>query len=105
MIEKIEITPIPWQEFSVVLDGQNCVIALRQVAESIFCDLICNEVEIFRGRKVCLGTDINCYPSPNFKGRLFIEDLLGNADPQYEDLNSRWILLYQSAEETSDAQQ
>lgn len=96
MTEQIEISPIPWQEFSVVLDSQNCVISLRQVAESIYCDLTCNDIEIFKGRKVCIGTPINCYPSPNFKGKLYMVDTLGNSDPQYEGLNDRWILVFES---------
>ncbi|WP_290371932.1 hypothetical protein [uncultured Parasutterella sp.] len=90
---QINISALPWQEFSVVLDGQNCVISLRQVAESMYCNLTCNGVDIFKGRKICNGTPINTYPSPNFKGRLMI-DTLGNSDPQYEGLNERWILVY-----------
>ena len=91
---QINISALPWQEFSVVLDGQNCVISLRQVAESMYCNLTCNEVDIFKGRKICNGPPINTYPSPNFKGRLMMIDTLGNSDPQYEGLNERWILVY-----------
>lgn len=58
---QINISALPWQEFSVVLDGQNCVISLRQVAEHMYCNLTCEEVEIFKGRKVCVETDINTY--------------------------------------------
>lgn len=105
MIEQIEISPLPWQEFSVVLDSQNCVIQLRQIAESLYCDLTCNEIEIFKGRKVCVGTDINCYPSPNFNGRLYFIDTLGRSDPHYEELNTRWLLLYESTDSEASNEQ
>lgn len=102
---QINISALPWQEFSVVLDGQNCVISLRQVADHMYCNLTCEEVEIFKGRKVCVGTDINTYPSPNFKGKLRMIDTLDNSDPQYEGLNDRWILVYASENEVLNGAQ
>lgn len=96
-MNQIVISALPFQEFSCVLDGQNCVITLRQVAEYLFCDLMVEGVQIFSGRRCCVGTDINCYPTPLFSGRLFFVGTLGNSDPQYEGLNSRWILVYEEA--------
>lgn len=98
-MNQINVSALPFQEFSCVLDGQNCVIRLRQVAEHLFCDLSVEDSQIFVGRRCCLGTDINCYPTPEFSGRLFFVDSLGNADPQYEGLNSRWLLAYEEAED------
>ena len=115
---QINISALPWQEFSVVLDGQNCVISLRQVADHMYCNLTCEEVEIFKGRKVCVGTDINTYGNGqrsldyivNFlirqlPGKLRMIDTLGNSDPQYEGLNDRWILVYASENEVLNGAQ
>lgn len=71
----------------------------------MYCNLTCEEVEIFKGRKVCVGTDIKTYPSPNFKGKLRMIDTLGNSDPQYEGLNDRWILVYASENEVLNGAQ
>ena len=97
-MNQIVISALPFQEFSCVLGGQNCVITLRQIAESLYCDLAVDGVQIFAGRRCCIGTDINCYPTPLFSGRLFFIDTLGKSDPQYQELNSRWLLVYEEAE-------
>jgi hypothetical protein len=94
MIVQIPLSAIPWQEFDIVLNGQNCTISLRQIAESLFCDLTVDGVEIFKGRICEDDSPINLYPSRYFTGTLFFEDTKGAENPQYQGLNSRWILLY-----------
>lgn len=99
--ELIPLQSIPWQSFSVVLNGQNCVISIRQMAERLYADLICNGVEIFTGRLCTLGTNLNCYPTPNFVGSLFFLDTFGKSDPQFEGLGDRWKLIFSFADDES----
>jgi hypothetical protein len=96
---QIPISAIPWQVFNVVLDGQKCKISLRQIAQSLYCDLICDDQTIFVGRICEDGTPINCYPSRYFRGNLVFYDTKGNEHPQYEGLNDRWILTYTAENE------
>lgn len=93
-IEQIPVDPVPWQEFSVVLNGQNCVISLRQIAERLYADLTVGDTPIFTGRICQNGTAVNLYNDKDFSGKLVFADLLGNENPQYEGLGTRWVLLY-----------
>lgn len=93
---QVPISPIPFQELSVVLDDQNCVIALRQIAQSIYCDLTVDDTVVFQGRICETESLINQYPSRYFRGQLYFVDTKGSANPQYEGLNSRWLLVYAS---------
>ena len=99
---QITTSAIPWQEFSVLLDGQMCVIALRQMGGRLYCDLKCNDKNVFTGRICAHGMDINCYNSPDFKGLLFFVDTKGKAHPQYEGLNDRWVLCYETESERAE---
>ena len=59
-MNQIVISALPFQEFSCVLGGQNCVISLRQIAESLYCDLAVDGVQVFEGSRCCIGHDTNC---------------------------------------------
>ena len=96
MANQIPLSAIPWQTLSVVLDGQNCLISLRQVAENLFCDLTVNDIEIFKGAICADRSAINQYPSRYFSGTLYFVDTKGTENPQYEGLTDRWVLLYDS---------
>ena len=90
----IPTSAIPNQEFSVVLDGQNCVIALRQLAECLYADLTVDDVPVFRGRVCGLYVPLNLYRSQYFRGSLWFADTKGSGNPTYEGLNDRWLLCY-----------
>lgn len=96
---QISTSAIPWQEFSVLLDDQKCLIRLRQVGGRLFCDLECNDEVVFEGRICANDMDINCFNSRKFSGHLFFIDTKGDEDPQYEGLNDRWLLCYETGEE------
>lgn len=101
MVE-IPVSAIPFQEFSVVLDDQNCTIVLRQIAESLFCDLTVDERVVFQGRICEINAPINLYHSRFFKGSLIFVDTKGSDNPQYDGLGDRWVLIYISESEVSD---
>lgn len=93
-VQQIPIDPIPYQEFSVILNGQNCVIVLRQIAERLYSDLTVDDIPVFSGRICQNGTAVNLYSDKDFSGKLSFVDTLGNDNPQYEGLGTRWLLLY-----------
>lgn len=100
---QIPTSELPWQEFSIVLDNQNCTIRLRQIAERLYCDLEIDNEIIFEGNLVCNRTDIELYNSPRFHGHLFFVDMLGDTDPVYIGLNSRYLLCFETEEERNAA--
>jgi len=93
-MKKIPLQPVPSQTLSVVLSGQNCQIAVYQKSTGLYLDLDVDNAPIVSTalchdrvrlvRSVYLG----------FVGDLAFVDTLGHADPQYEQLGSRFVLAY-----------
>ena len=98
MIVEIPVDAIPWQEFSIVLNDYKCLISLRQVGESIFCDLTVDDIPIFKGAICEDRSAINQYPSRYFDGTLYFIDTKGKEKPEYTGLGDRWVLLYEYEE-------
>lgn len=46
-LQLIPLTPIPHQQFSIVLDGQNCVITLRQMGNGLYASGTIDQVDVF----------------------------------------------------------
>lgn len=97
---RIPLQQIPNQEFSIVLDGQNCVINLRQMGGFLYLTLTADEVKICDTHVCQAGEPIPVWNTPLFSGRLFFIDENGKfAPPQYEALGERFILNYATADE------
>ena len=95
----IPISSAPAQRFQVVLDGQYCNLILRQKAKRLYLDLSVADFAVCAGAVCVHGADIIQSPSPYFSGSLHFLDISGQAAPQWEELNSRFVLLYLSADE------
>lgn len=91
---QIPIQAISAQRLQVVLDGQNCTLALYTRGGRMYADLDVGSVAVFRGAICRDGADIVQSPSLHFSGSLHFVDTLGWTDPQYEGLGNRYILLY-----------
>lgn len=91
---QIPLQAIPAQRLNVVLDDQNCTIALYQRGRSLYMDLAVDSDTICNGAICRNGASIVQSPSLHFDGTLHFFDTLGNEDPQYSKLDTRWILLY-----------
>ena len=99
MIE-IPLQKLPHQEFSSVLDGQNCVLELRQMGSFLYLTLTADEVKICDSHACQSGEPIPVWNTPLFSGRLFFQDGNGKLKaPQYDGLSDRYTLYYVTAEE------
>lgn len=99
MIAQIEIQKLPNQSFSVLLNGQECDIQLRQMGHRVYCSLSVEDTPIFKNALCTESAPINGDRALGFDGVLFFVDSKGNASPQWEGLGERWLLYYASSDE------
>jgi len=95
-MQQIPLRPIPAQRLQVVLDDQNCTLALYDRGGRLYADLDVGNVSVFRGAICRYGADIVQSPTLRFSGSLHFYDTQGTKEPDYEGLGSRFILLYLS---------
>lgn len=93
---EIPVSPIPYQEFYVILNGQNCYITLRQLGDYLYASLRVDNHIIFSNVICNINAALNVYPSPYFTGILQFYDVKGTDKPHYSELGSRWLLKYRS---------
>ena len=99
----VEATPN--QQFQVVLDDQNCTIALYQRGKRMYLDLYVDDTAICQGM-ICLPTVGVPRNSRDFSGKIFVVDTLSTPSrqeaPQWEGLGSRWNLVFLTADEVEE---
>ena len=91
---QISLQPIPSQVIRVVLGGQNCQLFVYQKNQGLFVDVAVNNTNI---DCASLAYDMTPLVSRNyegFDGNLFFVDTLGNLNPDYTGLGTRYLLLY-----------
>ena len=93
-VQQIPVDPVPYQEFAVILNGQNCFITLRQMGDFIYMSLRVDNTVIYNNLICDVNRVINIYPDANFSGKFFFVDTKGKVRPEYSGLNSRWLLYY-----------
>lgn len=91
---EIPLDPVPFQDLSVQLGGQNCQISVYELTTGLFLDLSVDNTPIVTGvlcndrcrivREAYLG----------FIGDLSFIDTQGTDAPQSTGLGDRWQLLY-----------
>lgn len=91
---QIPLEAIPAQEFSILLDNQPCTISLYQRGALMYMDLHVGDAVIFRGNVCNNLSSILQSPTRAFKGSLHFADTRGDTPPQWEGLNSRYVLVY-----------
>ena len=100
---KIPLQQIASQKFRIVLEGQNVTIRLFYRFGDMYADVFVGNETICLGSICRNRTAIVENAGEKFKGNLFFMDMLGDTDPQYEDLGSRYVFLYVSANESLPA--
>ena len=96
---KIPLKVAPSQRLNVVLDGQNCTVNIYYRYGNTFLDLVCNQTAVTTGA-ICRNRASVVQVANNvFSGSLHFLDLVGDSDPYYKDFNTRYILLFVSADE------
>jgi len=95
---QVPLSPIPAQTLAIILGGQNCTIAVYQKGDALYFDLVTDSVTITTTR-VCRNK-IRLLLSANylgFVGDFVFVDTQGDTQPQYAQLNTRYVLLYLEA--------
>lgn len=94
--QEIPLSPIPYQEVAILLNGQNCFISVRQLGIFLYCSLRVEGRQIFSNVICSINTRVNVFRSPYFTGILRFYDTQGTEKPHYSGLGSRWILVYRA---------
>lgn len=97
-VQVIPLEPIPSQTLNIVLAGQNCQLALNTLATGMYFTLTAD------GESICINTICRNVAQLlldrgylGFVGDFTFVDQVGDADPVYTGLGSRWLLLYNDA--------
>ncbi len=97
---QVPLAPVASQRLSIVLGNQNCQINVYQKADCMYVDLAVDAVSIIRTKaarnrsRLLLATSY-----AGFVGDLVFVDTIGDEQPYYTGLGSRWFLLYLTAAE------
>lgn len=92
----INIASFPAQEFTVVLDGQECTFSLFTRLGKMYLDLTVGTIPICAGVICQYATEILQSKSPDFHGTLYFWDSDGVRAPEWEGVGTRFFLLYAS---------
>lgn len=94
-LQQIPVQQTANQAFSVVLDERNVQITLRTTETGLYISVLSDGVPVVTGRR-CLDRT-NLIPAGGYLGMpnsLFFADLQGEADPDFAEFGTRFVLLY-----------
>ncbi len=96
-MQEISLQSVPSQQSQIVLNGQQCQIAVYVKTQCMFFDMTVNGSPV--AYAVQAKNLVNLVPTSylGFTGWLLFLDTQVNEDPQYTGLGTRWILLYLDA--------
>ncbi|MGO4743971.1 phage baseplate plug family protein [Serratia quinivorans] len=98
-MQTITLQPIKAQQVGITLGGQDCQIRLVQRTTGLFIDVALNGLWIVQG-VICLNCNkLVRYEHLGLQGELFFADTIGDADPVFDELGTRFQLLYATKEE------
>lgn len=92
----INVAPLPSQEFTVVLGGQECTISLYSRLGKMYFDLTAGAIPVCAGAICQHGTEILQSHTQLFKGAFYFWDDEGSSPPMWEGIGTRFYLLYAS---------
>lgn len=93
-IQQIPIKASPSQTLDIILAEQNVTIVLQARLGKLFADVALDNVAAVRGRLCHDRTQILNESYRGFKGEIFFLDKNGTEDPNWREINSRFVLLY-----------
>ena len=100
-MQTIPIKNVPVQTVLTVVDEQNCQIYLYQTPMGMFFDLNVNGTDVVDSVICEDANPLVCIQYNGFQGNFVFIDTQGSDDPMFEGLNSRYFLLYLTAEENA----
>ena len=98
-MQRIPLSNNPNQQFSIVLNDQNCVITLRQIAQQVYASLSVDQEVVFETMACRDRMPLPIFSTTKFSGRLMFIDIRGRENPNYEGFNDRFVLVYLTDEE------
>lgn len=96
---QIQLLNEPVQRLRTVVDGQRAQIYLRQKPQGLFVDVNINGVDVVTSSLALDTAPIVPRDYAGMSGNLMFLDTRGNDDPHYSEFNSRFFLVYLTAEE------
>lgn len=98
-MQEITLKPVKAQQVGVTIGSQECQIRLVQRTTGLYIDVALSGIWIIQG-VICLNCNkLVRYAHLGFQGELFFADTIGDADPVYDELGSRFQLFYATKEE------
>lgn len=97
----IPVSDIANAEFSIVLNGQNCVLGIRQLGGRLYMTLSVDQQTIFENELCCNKRLMPVFETPLFTGKFRWTDSLGSNHPAYPGLGARYQLSYLTSEEVN----
>lgn len=99
----MEIIPLenePNQQLQVILDDQECSIAVYSRCDRLFMDLTVGQDVVFTGAICNDRANVVPFPTSLFQGSLHFFDMLGgNHEPSWDGLSDRYTLIFVSENE------
>ena len=91
---EVPISANPAQIVKIVLAEQDCQITLQQKQQGLFADVSVDGVDVSFSALARDGVSIVPNNYAGFAGVLMFVDTMGNSDPSYEGLGTRYRLVY-----------
>lgn len=93
-LQVIDLTSAKSQSLIVTLAGQQVGLRLLQRTTGMYMDITLNNDPILQGIPCLYGVKMVRSQCLGFKGDLVFLDRLGNNDPSWSGLGSRYVLYY-----------
>ena len=91
---QIPLQKVANQSVACNLAGQQCVIDIRKLGDSLFLSLTKNDTSICKNVKLVSRAQAINAPYTGFIGDLIVIDTQEDEDPRYEEWGVRFLLLY-----------
>ena len=89
---EIPLIPNPYQQTTVILNGQRCRIRIQQLSDGVFLWLWVNNAPVKMG--VICQNNVYLIKNNHFIGDLYFSDFAGFDNPDYLEFGSRFKLIY-----------
>lgn len=93
-MKTIPLQAVPSQTLSVLLNQQNCQIAVYQKTTGLYFDLSINDAPIVKSVICRDRTRLVRQEYHGFTGEIAFADMLGTNDPDFTGLGGRYVLVY-----------
>lgn len=97
-IKHIPLSPIPYQTVSIVINGQNYSVIVRQLGSALFSSVFIDGEVVAENVLARAGGRLIPWAQTKAHTQLFWQDFQGNDNPHYKGLSDRWLICYEATE-------